>query len=253
MTMNPQPATNPKTVIRRIIKKAKGTARRSLDRAMITFSPKWYNKRFCSREGLWDGYFSRAEQSMATSWDQIIWPIIKDFDFDMVLELAPGAGRNTEKLAEVARVIHAVDLNEYALKRLRERFQSFAGKCELHFHQNRGSDLAMIDDCSITFLYCFDAAVHFDRTVMKAYVREFARVLRINGVGFVHHSNLGATAHVDIRKNPSWRSNMSKELFAQYCGSNGLQLIEQIELPWNTIVDCISVFRRSNLGLGDRN
>jgi ubiquinone/menaquinone biosynthesis C-methylase UbiE len=245
--MTTLPSTRPSSLLTRLTSKARRAPGLLVKRALTSLFPKWYSKSVCSAEGLWDAYFTDAEQAMAVQWDNIIWPIIKNCDFDTVLELAPGAGRNTERLTEVARVIHAVDLNEYALKRLRERFQSFETKCQLHFHRNEGSDLGMIENSTITLIYCWDAAVHFDKSIIKDYVREFARVLSVNGMGFVHHSNLGDMANVDIRTNPHFRSNMSKELFAEYCNRNGLEIIEQKDLPWTgkeSVVDCISVFRR---------
>jgi len=230
------------------VQKAKGVAYLAFERAGGAFFTKWYNKRFCSRDGMWDEYFTEAEAGMADSWNQTIWPVIKDFDFETVLELAPGAGRNTEKLARVARIIHAVDMNEYALRKLRARFQSVLGRCELHIHQNHGNDLDMILDGSITFIYSWDSAVHFDKAVLKDYVAEFSRVLKPNGTGFIHHSNLGHRAHMDIRRNPHWRSNMSRELFANYCGRHGLKIKRQIDLPWPPIVDCLSIFHKSATG-----
>jgi SAM-dependent methyltransferase len=229
-----------------IVQKTKGVAYLVLERVGVPFFAKWYNKRFCSMDGMWEQYFSEAEAAMAKSWTKIIWPLIEDFDFDTVLELAPGAGRNTAKLIQVARVIHAVDMNEYALRRLRARFQSVGGQCELHIHQNQGNDLATIPDGSITFIYSWDSAVHFDKAVLKDYVSEFSRVLRPNGAGFIHHSNLGDRGHVDIRRNPHWRSNMSKELFADYCCRYGLRILKQVDLPWPPIVDCLSVFHKSS-------
>jgi hypothetical protein len=153
-----------------VVQKAKGIAYLALERAGGAFFTKWYNERFCSRDGMWDPYFTEAEPAMANSWNQTIWPVIKDFDFDTVLELAPGAGRNTEKLARFARIIHAVDMNEYALRKLRARFQCGPRRCGLHTHRNHGNDLAMIPDGSITFIYSWDSAVHFDKAVLKDYV-----------------------------------------------------------------------------------
>ena len=106
----------------------------------------------------------------------------------------------------------------------------------------------MVADCSITFIYCWDAAVHFDKTVMREYIGEFARVLKMHGTGFVHHSNLGTSAKTDIRQNPSWRSNMSKELFVEYCARNSLQVISQTDIAWGEVTDCISVFRKGSPG-----
>jgi len=215
---------------------------------IIFLMPKWYNKRVTSKEGLWNWYFSLAEPHMDHQWEGIIWPVIKDFDFENVLELAPGAGRNTVKLAQVSRAVHAVDMNEYALKQLRERFKDYKGACQVRIYKNDGSHLPMLADRSVTFIYCWDAAVHFDKTVIRDYVGEFARVLKPNGMGFIHHSNLGAAAKPDIRLNPHGRSNMTKELFVEYCNQHGLQVVQQIDQPWGKITDCISVFRKGGAG-----
>jgi SAM-dependent methyltransferase len=246
--MSTLPSNRIDSPLKRLTRRARRAPAVLLKRAVTYMFPRWYNKRFCSTEGLWDAYFTEAEQPMAVQWDNVIWPIIKNCDFDTVLELAPGAGRNTARLAELARVIHAVDFNEYALKRLRKRFQDFETKCQLHFHQNKGSDLEMIENSSITLVYSWDAAVHFDKLIIRDYICEFARVLKVNGVGFVHHSNLGDSANVDIRYNPHFRSNMSKELFADWCKRNGLEIIKQVDVPWigsgASTVDCISVFKK---------
>lgn len=210
----------------------------------FSLNPSWYNRKICSTEGLWDSYFEEAEADMGHQWEQLIWPKIQAFDFDATLELAPGAGRNTEKLAQRSRVLHAVDLNEYALKRLRTRFAHYTGRCKLHFHKNQGTNLEMMEDESISTVYCWDAAVHFDRSVIRGYVAEFARVLKVGGKGFIHHANLGDAAKVDITQNPHFRSNMSKELFRCYCNENQLRIIEQSDISWGEIQDTISLFQK---------
>jgi hypothetical protein len=83
--------------------------------AMHVLPMKYYNLLQCSQEGLWQNYFMDAEAEIKEQWDKTIWPLIKDFDFDSVLELAPGAGRNTERLCEVAKKIAAIDYNAYAM------------------------------------------------------------------------------------------------------------------------------------------
>ncbi|NIM16890.1 MAG: methyltransferase type 11, partial [Candidatus Aminicenantes bacterium] len=96
----------------------------------------------------------------------------------------------------------------------------------------------MIKADSITAIYCWDAAVHFDKSVMRDYIKEFSRVLKAGGRGFIHYSSLGQSAKSDIRKNPHWRSNMDKDLFGQYCEEYGLQVIKQFNLAWREIPDC---------------
>lgn len=216
------------------------------DRFLVPLlSPKDANLLQCSEPDLWNKYFSCAEAAMQAQWDDIIWPLIKGFDFDAVLELAPGAGRNTERLCEVAKKIFAVDYNSYALDQCRERLGISLCGCDIEYHVNSGTDLSMIEDQAVSAVYCWDAAVHFDKSILECYVREFARVLRPGGRGFVHHSNLGKKANKNIKKNPHWRSNMSKESFARICSANGLQVVNQVDIPWgNHVVDCGSIFEK---------
>jgi hypothetical protein len=228
----------------------KQSVRKLFDDIERKFFPKRYNLRICSVNGAWDQYFREAEPHMDPAWDTIIWPIIKDSNFDCVLELAPGAGRNTAKLVTVSREIHAVDLNEYALAKLRDRFRDYHGPCKLHIHQNDGCHLNMLGDGSISFIYCWDAAVHFDKAVVRDYMQEFSRVMCRGATGFLHHSDLGDAADPELGKNPHWRSNMNKKYFADYCAENNLEIIKQIAQPWpppiNGVIysDCISVFKK---------
>ncbi len=198
----------------------------------------------CSKKGLWDPYFPAAQNVMSQQWDEIIWALIKDFDFDAVLELAPGAGRNTAMLCRVAKKIYAVDYNSYALKQCRDKFGLSHDGCDIEYHVNNGADLEMIPGGAVSAVYCWDAAVHFDKSVMEGYVREFARVLRPGGRGFIHHSDLGEEANKNIKKNPHWRSNVSRESFAQMCRDNDLRVVTQADIPWSDIVDCGTIFEK---------
>jgi SAM-dependent methyltransferase len=194
-------------------------------------------------------YYENAEQYMDRQWRDMIYPNIKDRDFTCVLELAPGHGRNTEKLRAFAKEIHLVDINEPCIEACRNRFAGAEGPCKLHFHVNDGVSLGMIADGTISFIYSWDAAVYVDRLILRGYIHEFARILKPGGSGFVHHSNYGAIApnpDSNWRDNPAWRSTMSAKLFADYCQEAGLVLEDQKLLLWNSIegLDCISVFRK---------
>jgi SAM-dependent methyltransferase len=229
----------------KMTKKLEKLRKKLIDSVVVPLLPnKYANLLQCSKGGLWNNYFADAETAIQTEWDETIWPLIKDFEFDSVLELAPGAGRNTEKLCGVSKKIWAVDFNAYAIEQTRERLGSSYGGCDIEYHVNNGSDISMIADGSISAIYCWDAAVHFDKAILNNYIPEFARVLREGGKGFVHHSNLGESAHKNIKKNPQWRSNMSKEGFAEICETNGLRVVTQADVPWRDVIDCITVFEK---------
>ncbi len=192
----------------------------------------------------WNKYFSQAERTIQTQWDNIIWPLIQNMDFHDTLELSPGAGRNTERLCSVSNRLYAVDYSANAISKCRKRLGvSFRG-CQIYYYTNNGKDLRMIDSDSISTIYCWDSAVHFNKIVLEGYIKEFSRVLKQGGKGFVHHSNLGNTASRNIKDNPHWRSNVSKEYFSEKCIKYGLVVETQIDIPWGKIIDCVSIFSK---------
>ncbi len=217
--------------------------RRGVSRIVVDLLPaRIVNKLQCSQKGLWNDYFQNAERDIDAQWKEIIWPLIREFDFTAVLELAPGAGRNTEKLCSLSKKIYAVDYNEYALDRCRKRLgESFQG-CEIIYCCNNGSDLRMIPDKGISAVYSWDAMVHFDKSIIADYIAEFARILGPGGRGFIHHSDLGEKANKSIRRNPMGRSNASREFVAAECARNGLAVALQKDLPWGDICDCVTIF-----------
>jgi ubiquinone/menaquinone biosynthesis C-methylase UbiE len=206
----------------------------------------------CSTAFTSSTYFDAAESWLEQSWDATIFDLIKKFDLSICIDLAAGHGRNAERLRRHAQQIWMVDANPACVEFCRTRFGDTDGSCLFRYFANSGTDLSQIPDNSVTFVYCWDSAVHFDRLVMRRYLLEFARVLRSGGAGFIHHSNFGTRQqHSQWRANPHWRSNMSAELFREYCQAAGLTLIGQKLLDWGPwqgracpALDCISIFRK---------
>jgi len=96
------------------------------------------NKLVCSMNNLWTGYFQRAEPAMDEQWEKVIWPKIEKFDFDVTLDLAPGAGRNIRKLSTLAKTIYAVDYNDYALELCKKNIGEKLNGCEVIYCKNDG-------------------------------------------------------------------------------------------------------------------
>ncbi len=194
-------------------------------------------------------YFNMAEEYAEEQWNVLIRPLIQDSDFSRVMELAPGHGRITERLLPLAGEIHLVDVNESCIRRCRERLAPLAGTCRLFYYVNDGRSLAALPAGYFTFLFSWDSMVHFDRRVVRAYLREFARVLEPGGAGFIHHSNYGKVSDdIRWREHPGWRSNMSRELFRRYAEEAGLQVTFQKVIDWvREDLDCLSVFSKPEL------
>lgn len=105
----------------------------------------------------------------------------------------------------------------------------------------------MIADNSIDFVFSWDSLVHVDAVVMESYVHELSKKLSENGVGFIHHSNLGSIGDKEVVDNSAWRdTTMTADLFKKFCSEAGLKCISQELIYWNQelFTDCFSVFCR---------
>jgi ubiquinone/menaquinone biosynthesis C-methylase UbiE len=203
-------------------------------------------------------------------WFGSILPRISSFvPTDTILEIAPGHGRWTAFLKNLCKRLIVVDLSATCIECCKERF---AQDSHIEYFINDGSSLEMIADASVDFIFSFDSLVHAEDTVMSAYMAEFARKLRPNGVAFIHHSNLGEYAQLlklysQLSKIPklvgglgrlgildtincSWRArSMSAGKMATFAQENNLQCVSQELVTWNTksaLIDCFSTVIRSD-------
>jgi ubiquinone/menaquinone biosynthesis C-methylase UbiE len=165
-------------------------------------------------------YYDEAESTMDSQWEGEIWPFIRGCDFTFTVELAGGHGRNTEKLRHLARTLYVVDIREENVLFLEERFQHAKNVSVV---RNNGIDLAGIGDAQATFVYSWDSMVHFDSDVVRAYLREFRRVLKEGGYGFCHYSNVDSDPTGSYVDHPGWRNFMSTKLFEHYLRKERLE------------------------------
>jgi len=200
-------------------------------------------------------YYELAEAAMEPAWHELLFPLLKDCDFSAVLDLAAGHGRNSEYLRKYAQKIYVADINIENIEFCRRRF---ADDPRFEFVLCDGLTLPSIADASLTLLYCFDSMVHFDSDTVRAYLREFRRILRPGGRGLCHHSNYTAKPTGSLHDNPHWRNFMSQELFTHYCHKEGLRVIRSQLLDWGGSrfsnwgndplvvqnLDCVTVFER---------
>ena len=182
-----------------------------------------------------------------------------------LLEIAPGHGRWTQYLKDRAERVVLVDLAERCIDHCRERF---AEAQNIEYHVNDGRSLEMIEDDSVDFVFSFDSLVHVEADVLEAYLEQLARKLRPDGVGFIHHSNIGhyrALTSLAMRARHrrflrplidrgllidivAWRAeSMTAERFASMCDAAGLSCVSQEKITWEHgpyLIDALSVFTR---------
>jgi 2-polyprenyl-3-methyl-5-hydroxy-6-metoxy-1,4-benzoquinol methylase len=217
--------------------------------------------------GLEYDWTQRGEEWSATwggsdaQWFGAIFPRIHAFlPAGTVLEIAPGFGRWTHYLRDWCERLIVVDLAENCISYCQRRF---ASDSRITYHVNDGRSLAMVPDGSIDFVFSFDSLVHVDIDVLQAYLDQLARKLSPNGVGFIHHSNIGQHRRffAASQRLPRWvgdrlRSRgfldqthsrsltVTARLFDTACDQAGLQCIGQELVNWGTrrLIDCFSLF-----------
>lgn len=226
--------------------------------------------------------WSRPYGNTETMWWFLLLPRIHRFvPAGNLLEIAPGRGRWTRYLKDLCRHYTGVDLSSKCVDYCRERF----GDPErLAFHVNNGTSLPSVADESVDFVFSFDSLVHAEADVMDAYAKEFGRVLRPGGTGFIHHSNLGAypgrwkvystlqrltpdSWWTDDRSSSwltlgamailslnvtAWRApSMTAGRFADACRTSGLTVLSQELITWGygrCPIDCLSTFGKPPAG-----
>jgi len=187
---------------------------------------------------------------------------------DTILEIAPGFGRWTQFLLRECKHLFVVDLSAKCIDACKRRF---AEHPHISYFVNDGMSLAMIPDESVDFIFSYDSLVHAEADVIASYLVEARRILKRDGVGFIHHSNLGELARylsvVDslprvvraigtrlgvVDRDLYWDHNharersMAADRFRMLCDQADLQCTSQEVLPWNSkkLIDCYSVFTR---------
>lgn len=179
----------------------------------------------------------RCAEGTVLFWHRTILPRILQFvPSATILEIGPGFGRWTQFLRRLTPRLIVVDLSARCIAACRERF---ADDRHLEYFVNDGSSLDMIGDSTVDFLFSCDSLVHVEADAIGAYVRQAARILAPGGVGFIHHSNLGAFVHPRTGRvrsfvtQPNWRAeSMSAATFRRQCDAAGLHCRSQELVNW---------------------
>jgi SAM-dependent methyltransferase len=179
----------------------------------------------------------------------------------VVLELGPGHGRWSQFLRHLADELILVDVAPRCIDSCRSRFSDATN---MGYHVGDGKSLPMVADGTVDFAFSFDSLVHAEADVMEAYANELARVLKPDGVAFLHHSNMGAYARSAsiARRLPrplrlrltvrglvvnvfAWRAESATAAqFNRACDHAGLACVSQELIAWEfgrQLTDVISV------------
>ncbi len=186
-------------------------------------------------------YYARAEED---DWIQTFWREESPFrslltlcEPSVALEIACGHGRHTyQLLSEYPEcVVTAQDINQENIDSVKGRFE---GDSRVSPLLGNGYDLTPLRDESFTLVFSYDAMVHFDDEVVFSYLQEIVRVLKPGGRALLHHSNWTGTPGGSHRDNRGWRNFMSHIWVAHGAQKLGLNVVQQVVIPW---ADCVAL------------
>ena len=154
-------------------------------------------------ETIWDDYSRRWDEDphfrryrhLGDEWgpDEWVSGVIEGFakpylrPESVALEIGPGGGRYTMRLAPLCAEIFGVDVSNEMLSRAERRL---AHHGHVHFAKGNGRDLGAIPDASVNFVFSFNVFVQLALEDVHGYLEEIARVLTPNGVAALHYATL---------------------------------------------------------------
>lgn len=198
-------------------------------------------------------------------WHGVLMPRIHAFlPAGTVLEIAPGYGRWTQYLKELADRLVVIDMTERCIEHCRTRF---ADDRNIEYHVNDGRSLAAVADGSIDFAFSYDSLVHVEADVLAGYITQLADKLSADGAAFLHHSNAGTyplfsrlarrapdrllmpLVHRGLLINiPAWRAeSVTARYVAEHCRSVGLVAYSQELINWEHgryLIDALTLIAR---------
>jgi SAM-dependent methyltransferase len=208
----------------------------------------------------WNDYYEYAEEAADKQVQNFILPLIDQFEFsfDKVLDFPSGCGRIAKSLYKVYNnkigKLICCDANADAIDFCRQRFSD---NNVFDFTVNKVDNWQCIPfdflEDSFSFIYSWDAMVHFSYKWLDFYIGEFYRICQNGGHVLIHHSNFGSPdvcigqeKSEQWSKYPHWRSNISAEDMSYISKKNGFQVAKQKIIDWGREpkLDCITILRK---------
>jgi ubiquinone/menaquinone biosynthesis C-methylase UbiE len=136
------------------------------------------------------------------------------------LEIGCGHGRWSTELAKRVKTLRCVDIEPKCVEFTSRLFEKRPGVVVM---QNDGTSLPFVVNASIDFVFSFDTFVHIDEPETRAYVKEFARVMKRQAMGVIHHAG-DPTAEQRAR---GCRSDVTAKRFIKILNQHGFVVIRQ--------------------------
>lgn len=207
----------------------------------------WNVKKWCSTEH-WDKV-NKGENWSGTwgnsnaQWLGFIYPRIANWlPCGTMLEIAPGYGRWTRHLVDLATDFYAVDLSPVCIDYCRNIWGDKG-----HFESNDGHTIPF--ENKFDFIFSFDSLVHVEADCLEHYIRKSCELLTDNGAAFIHHSNLKDPNLIETTRRGARAESVGHNLVADWVHDSGCHVAIQELLNWNSdaLIDCFTLITKQNI------
>lgn len=132
-----------------------------------------------------------------------------------VLEVGPGGGKWTVRIAPLVKKVIVLDVAEAMLERTRVRCEAL-GISNVEFVHSNGLDFRPVTSASVDMFFSYDVFVHIALEHTFPYAGEIARVLKPGGLSVCHYA-IGSTAGGQARiEQTSWWYRSGEQTLGQY-------------------------------------
>lgn len=245
--------------LKSLLEELKEQSEIGLDASVSGLSPKVLNNLLRAQATGNQLYFELAEKDFHRHLEKFIKPNLpKSANFDVTLEIAGGHGRNTNFLKEFAKKVITIDINIQNVRFMQERFVNDEN---VVVYLTNGVKLPPEVHHGVTFLYSWDAMVHFDKEIIYSYLEDAGRVMVQGAYGFLHHSIVPECPKTmqngfcsqpnrigSDPNNPHQRNSLSPQEFVAMATRAGFDVISQTPIVWDENLgqtDCISIIQKN--------
>jgi ubiquinone/menaquinone biosynthesis C-methylase UbiE len=118
----------------------------------------------------------------------------------LVLDIGCGVGRVEKFLWPHCRLIHSVDVSDRMISVARKRLE---GITNISFFRMSATDLRTFNDESYDLCFSFHCLQHMEKEDAFLSLRQIFRVLKPNGIGYLHFPDFGAETYFSLFKRQS--------------------------------------------------
>lgn len=185
--------------------------------------------------------WSSSWGSSEAQWFGTLYPRLhRHLPATRILEVAPGFGRWTRYLLQYCEEYTGIDLSIECVNACKETFRRWEGA---RFFKNDGLSLADALG-QYDFVFSFDSLVHADTEVFVNYIPEILRLLKPDGVAFIHHSNFKDSGATDNTHHRS--EDVSAAAIRGIIDQNDGAVVVQETINWGShyLIDCLTTFAK---------